>query len=125
MTCIVRPSEFSSRSLAWELIDCISCDVCRAVYLVSETLYLWALFLEFRQRHDNVHIGHIDQCPTVKSGLYSGAAFLALDATLFFLISLMLTANARSDLLDRDEVDDRGFYGEVTTYPPPGLHAPE
>lgn len=95
------------------------------IFLVAEALLLWAVILEFHHRSENVHSGQIAECPTAKTGLFGGAGFLALDATLFFLISLMLTTNARSDYLDEDEEDQKGAYGEVTTYPPPSVHSSE
>lgn len=97
----------------------------RVIFLVAEALLLWAVILEFHHRHENVHGGQLLECPTTKTGLFGGAGFLALDATLFFLISLMLTTNARSDHLDEDDEDNRGAYGEVTTYPPTSVHTSE
>jgi hypothetical protein len=92
------------------------------IFLMAEALLLWAIIDEFRHRNHNVHGGQLQDCPTAKSGLFGGAGFLALDATLFFLISLMLTTNARSDYFDESEDDSKGSYGEVTTYPPPNVH---
>ena len=51
------------------------------------------------------------QCPTAKTGLFGGAAFLALDAALFWLVCQMLALNARADYLDED--DNKGEYGQV------------
>ncbi|KAJ1691356.1 hypothetical protein LUZ63_015511 [Rhynchospora breviuscula] len=47
-----------------------------------------------------------------KTGLFGGAAFIALDATLFWLVCQMLTLNARADYLDEDQ-DAKGHYGQV------------
>jgi hypothetical protein len=94
------------------------------IFLTAEALLMWATILEFHHREMNVHSGQIAECPSAKAGLFGGAGFLALDATLFFLIALMLTANARSDYLDEEEEDNKGSYGEVTTYPPSGIYSP-
>lgn len=51
------------------------------------------------------------QCPTAKTGLFGGAAFLALDAALFWLVCQMLALNARADYLDED--DGKGEYGQI------------
>lgn len=116
-----------SRAILWRSTSLVVFTVMSLViFLVAEALLLWALILEFHHRHENVHSGQLVECPSAKSGLFGGAGFLALDATLFFLISLMLTTNARSDYLDVDEEDNKGSYGEVTTYPPPpGLRSPD
>lgn len=94
------------------------------IFFVAEALLIWALVQEFHHRNYNVHQGQTE-CPTAKSGLFGGAGFLALDATLFFLITLMLTTNARSDYLDDFEEDNKGSYGEVTTYQPPSHQGTE
>lgn len=36
-------------------------------------------------------------CPTAKTGLLGGGAFVSLDSALFWLVSLMLADNARED----------------------------
>ncbi|KAK4801114.1 hypothetical protein SAY86_021601 [Trapa natans] len=45
----------------------------------------------------NVHRDLETHCPTAKTGVFGGGAFLSLDATLFWLLLLMLVSNARED----------------------------
>jgi hypothetical protein len=59
-----------------------------------------------------VHHDLTTTCPTAKTGLFGGAAFIALDATLFWLVCQMLTLNARADYFDEGE-DAKGHYGQV------------
>jgi hypothetical protein len=49
---------------------------------------------------------------TAKTGLFGGAAFIALVAILFWLVCQMLSLNARSDYFDEDE-DAKRPYGQV------------
>ncbi|BBN18815.1 hypothetical protein MPTK1_8g05730 [Marchantia polymorpha subsp. ruderalis] len=108
-----------SKSILWRSTSLVVFTLLSfMIFMVAEGLLLWAILVENDHRKNNVHVGEIKACPTAKAGLFGGAGFLALDATLFFLIALMLTMNSRSDYLDGD-ADDRGTYGEVTTdYPP-------
>ncbi|RRT80846.1 hypothetical protein B296_00023103 [Ensete ventricosum] len=66
---------------------------------------------EGSRRFRNVHHDLTTQCPTAKTGLFGGGAFLALDAAIFWLICQMLTMNSRSDYFDEDDLI--GEYGEV------------
>ena len=77
---------------------------------------LWATILEGIHRKQNHHPAALltGSCPTAKAGLFGGAAFLALDSTLFWLICVMLTLNARADHFGYDEEDMNGKYGDVT-----------
>ncbi|AES70974.2 transmembrane protein, putative [Medicago truncatula] len=43
-------------------------------------------------------------CPTAKTGLMGSAAFLSLNSSLFWLLSLMLVKNAREDYLEDVQV---------------------
>jgi hypothetical protein len=74
-------------------------------------MLLWATITESHPRTSNIHHDMDTQCPTAKTGLFGGAAFLALDAALFWLVCQMLALNARADYLDED--DDKGEYGQV------------
>ncbi|KAI3963667.1 hypothetical protein MKW98_021907 [Papaver atlanticum] len=73
-------------------------------------LMLWATIVESLHHMNNVHHSTDYACPTAKTGLFGGAAFLCLNAMLFWLICQMLTHNAREDYL---EVDNKGDYGQV------------
>ncbi|EFJ38059.1 hypothetical protein SELMODRAFT_164273 [Selaginella moellendorffii] len=95
-----------------------------AVYLTAEGLLLWTTISESMHHKQNKHY-HLaaDGCPTAKTGLFGGAAFLALDSTLFWLICLMLLGNAREDHFGmEDEASMKGIYAEIphdsTVIPP-------
>ncbi|PIA44044.1 hypothetical protein AQUCO_01800236v1 [Aquilegia coerulea] len=74
-------------------------------------MMLWATITEGLHHVRNVHHTPNYACPTAKTGLFGGAAFISLDASLLWLVCLMLTHNARADYLD--EADPKGDYGEV------------
>lgn len=84
------------------------------VTALAEGMMMWATITEGLHRSRNVHRDMDTQCATAKTGLFGGAAFLALDASLFWLVCQMLTLNARADYLCEDEDDDpKGQYGQV------------
>lgn len=72
---------------------------------------LWATITEGLHHIHNVHhtVGY--ECPTAKTGLFGGAAFVSLCSMLFWLICQMLAHNSREDHLNEDL---KGDYGEVT-----------
>lgn len=76
-------------------------------------MMIWATATEGFHRTRNVHHNLKTTCPTAKTGLFGGAAFLALDAALFWLVCQMLALNARADYLEED--DPKGDYGQVLT----------
>ncbi|KAH0470852.1 hypothetical protein IEQ34_000575 [Dendrobium chrysotoxum] len=89
--------------------------VAALVTLFAEAMLMWVTITEGLHRTRNRHFDLNYDCPTAKTGLFGGAAFLALDAALFWLVCQMLTLNARADYLEED--DSKGAYGEVlTTY---------
>ncbi|TVU00706.1 hypothetical protein EJB05_53864 [Eragrostis curvula] len=53
----------------------------------------------------NVHRDPAYACPTAKTGVLGGAAFLNLDAMLFWIICLMLAGNVREDYFDDGDGD--------------------
>jgi len=79
--------------------------------LLAGGMMMWATITEGLHRARNVHHNLQTGCPTAKTGLFGGAAFLALDAALFWLVCQMLTHNARDDYLE--EEDPKGEYGQV------------
>ncbi|KAF8389514.1 hypothetical protein HHK36_026209 [Tetracentron sinense] len=85
--------------------------VAMGVSAMGEVMLLWATITEHLHLTRNVHHNLSTGCPTAKTGLFGGAAFLALDAALFWLICQMLTLNARADYLE--EEDPKGEYGQV------------
>ncbi|XP_058068025.1 uncharacterized protein LOC131217204 isoform X2 [Magnolia sinica] len=82
-----------------------------SVSVLAEAMMIWASVTEGLHRVRNVHHNLDTGCPTAKTGLFGGAAFLALDAALFWLVCQMLTLNARDDYLE--EEDPKGEYGQV------------
>jgi hypothetical protein len=82
---------------------------------VAESLLLWATVLESVHVHHNYHANLAGSCPTAKAGLFGGAAFMALDSTLLWLICLMLAINARADHFGYKEEDVKGNYEDVTS----------
>ncbi|MFS8030502.1 putative modifying wall lignin-1/2 [Helianthus anomalus] len=67
---------------------------------LAAAMLLWPTITEHRHLLSNVHYNLETTCPTAKTGLLGGGAFLALDAALFWLVSLMLADNAREDYFD-------------------------
>lgn len=68
---------------------------------------------EALHRIHNVHQNLEYACPTAKTGFFGGAAFLNLDASLFWLVNLMLTMNVREDYFGETE-DSKGEYSEIS-----------
>ena len=96
--------------LNWILNDHLLCSI---LFLVAEGLMMWAVIIEHNHHVNHTHL--LPKCPTAKTGLMGGAAFLALDTTLFWLVCQMLTMNAREDHLSIYESDEKGSYGEVVS----------
>ncbi|KAI4337394.1 hypothetical protein L6164_015818 [Bauhinia variegata] len=82
---------------------------------LAATLLLWPTITEQLHLTRNVHRDMNYTCPTAKTGLLGGGAFVSLDSCLFWLVALMLADNAREDYLD--ECDDaKGEYAAATEY---------
>ncbi|TYI30783.1 hypothetical protein ES332_A05G411400v1 [Gossypium tomentosum] len=64
---------------------------------VAATLLLWPTITEHLHLIRNVHHNPTTTCPTAKTGLLGGGAFVSLDSALFWLVALMLADNARHD----------------------------
>ncbi|TYI86298.1 hypothetical protein E1A91_D04G055400v1 [Gossypium mustelinum] len=64
---------------------------------VAATLLLWPTITEHLHLIRNVHHNPTTPCPTAKTGLLGGGAFVSLDSALFWLVALMLADNARHD----------------------------
>lgn len=76
---------------------------------LAATLLLWPTITEQLHLSRNVHHNLETDCPTAKTGLLGGGAFVSLDSALFWLIALMLADNAREDYFDEvDEVENAG-----------------
>ncbi|GKU87566.1 hypothetical protein SLEP1_g1948 [Rubroshorea leprosula] len=70
------------------------------------TLILWPTITEQLHLSRNVHHNLQTDCPTAKTGLLGGGAFISLDSALFWLVALMLADNAREDHFDEVEGKD-------------------
>ncbi|CAM8892307.1 unnamed protein product [Rhodiola kirilowii] len=78
-------------------------------------MLLWPTITEHLHSTKNVHHSLETSCPTAKTGLLGGGAFLSLDASLLWLVALMLADNAREDYFEETEKDNKGDYGQVHT----------
>ncbi|CAK9166574.1 unnamed protein product [Ilex paraguariensis] len=74
---------------------------------LAGTLLLWPTITEQLHLKRNVHHDLETKCPTAKTGLLGGGAFVSLDSSLFWLVSLMLADNAREDYFEEVEVDGK------------------
>ncbi|XAR69922.1 hypothetical protein NMG60_11001695 [Bertholletia excelsa] len=74
---------------------------------------LWPTITEQLHLIRNIHHNLQTDCPTAKTGLLGGGAFLSLNTSLFWLVSLMLADNAREDYFDEVE----GVKGEIGSVP--------
>ncbi|XP_042461524.1 uncharacterized protein LOC122045386 [Zingiber officinale] len=84
--------------------------IAEAVSALALAMMLWATIVEGLHHSRNTHYNLDTTCPTAKTGLFGGAAFLSLDASLIWLVCQILTLNARADYL---EDDSKGDYGQV------------
>ncbi|PKI47352.1 uncharacterized protein LOC116188292 [Punica granatum] len=69
------------------------------------TLLLHPTVTEQFHQIRNVHPDLNTECPTAKTGVFGGGAFLSLDSTLFWLLTLMLVSNAREDYFEEQKGD--------------------
>ncbi|KAM2273928.1 hypothetical protein ACFX1S_043798 [Malus domestica] len=81
---------------------------------LAAALLLWPTVTEQLHRSRTVHRNLQTKCPTAKTGLLGGGAFVSLDASLFWLVALMLADNAREDYFEETEKDVKGEYGQVS-----------
>lgn len=63
-------------------------------------LLLWPTISEQLHITRNIHHNLLTECPTAKTGLLGGGAFLSLDSSLFWLVCLMLANNVREDYFE-------------------------
>ncbi|KAJ8555321.1 hypothetical protein K7X08_012817 [Anisodus acutangulus] len=80
-------------------------NVALATTGLAATLLLWPTISEQLHIMRNIHHNLQRECPTAKTGLLGGGAFLSLDSALFWLVCLMLADNARKDYFE--ETADR------------------
>ncbi|XP_004501257.1 uncharacterized protein [Cicer arietinum] len=74
---------------------------------LAATMLLWPTITEQIHLTRKVHLDADYACPTAKSGLLGGGAFLSLDACLFWLVALMLADNAREDYFDEAKGENK------------------
>ncbi|GFP81587.1 hypothetical protein PHJA_000302000 [Phtheirospermum japonicum] len=67
---------------------------------LAATFLLWPTIQEQLHHTRNVHHNMETDCPTAKTGILGGGAFLSLDSCLFWLVALMLAGNVRADFFD-------------------------
>jgi hypothetical protein len=82
---------------------------------LAGALLLWPTITEQLHLKNNVHRNLKTECPTAKTGLLGGGAFVSLDSALFWLVALMLADNAREDYFEEVEKDTKGEYGQIST----------
>ncbi|KAL6609825.1 hypothetical protein ACP70R_039794 [Stipagrostis hirtigluma subsp. patula] len=70
---------------------------------------MWPTAAEAMHHVRNVHRDMGYACPTAKTGVLGGAAFLNLDAMLFWMVCLVLARNVREDYF----ADDGGGHGDA------------
>lgn len=70
---------------------------------LAATLLLWPVITEQIYLSRKVHLDANYACPTAKTGLIGGGAFLSLDSCLFWLVALMLADNAREDHFEENK----------------------
>ncbi|GMY32355.1 Photosystem II CP43 reaction center protein [Fagus crenata] len=98
------------RGLALPLQDCWVREFTSGL---AAALLLWPVITEQIHQARNVHHNLNASCPTAKTGLLGGGAFLSLDSSLFWLVCLMLADNAREDYFDETGKEGVGEQGQV------------
>lgn len=74
---------------------------------------LWPTIVEQLHINNNVYPLESSSCPTAKTGLLGGGAFLSLDSMLLWLVALMLASNTREDYFEEVEGSGKGDGAEV------------
>ncbi|KAJ9702261.1 hypothetical protein PVL29_004143 [Vitis rotundifolia] len=82
---------------------------------MAAAFLLWPTLTELHHWVHNIHDNLKKECPTAKTGLIGGGGVLSFCSSLFWLIALMLTDNAREDYFDEMDPEDGYGYGQVTT----------
>ncbi|KAL9226934.1 hypothetical protein vseg_002690 [Gypsophila vaccaria] len=92
----------------------------------AAALLIWPTMTEQFHLNHPVHHDINYTCPTAKTGLIGGGAFVSLDSCLFWLICLMLTSNAREDYFEENEDAQKGGSDQVIDVSHPlGLEIPK
>lgn len=80
---------------------------------LAAVLLLWPTITEQLHLTRNVHHNLNTDCPTAKTGVLGGGAFISLNASLFWLVSLMLADNVREDHFEEVDADGKEKHGQV------------
>ncbi|KAK6158608.1 hypothetical protein DH2020_005922 [Rehmannia glutinosa] len=78
---------------------------------LAVTLLLWPTIQGQLHRVRNIHHDLETQCPTAKTGILGGGAFVSLDSCLFWLVALMLADNVRADYFEESDEKVAASYG--------------
>ncbi|KAE9599419.1 hypothetical protein Lal_00039396 [Lupinus albus] len=81
---------------------------------LAATMLLWPIITEQIHLSHNIYNDVNYECPTAKTGLLGGGAFLSLDSSLFWLIALMLADNVREDFFEGED-GDKGEFGKASS----------
>lgn len=93
-----------------------SCIYFRFTAGLAATMLIWPTITEQLHLSRNVHRDLNYECPTAKTGLLGGGAFLSLDSALLWLIALMLADNVREDFFEEEEEEaNKGEFGQAST----------
>ncbi|KAK8665006.1 hypothetical protein V6N13_005184 [Hibiscus sabdariffa] len=87
------PSHVFFRSISFLVFFLITL----ALSMLAVGMLSWVTITELLHLTNNIHKDLETTCPTAKAGLFGGAAFLSLNASLFWLICLMLVDDVRKD----------------------------
>ncbi|KAL7159670.1 hypothetical protein ABFS83_01G043500 [Erythranthe nasuta] len=79
---------------------------------LAAAMLLWPTVTEQLHQSRNIHHNLETECPTAKTGILGGGAFLSLDSCLFWLVALMLADNARVDYFGESDDKVAGGSGE-------------
>lgn len=80
---------------------------------LAAALLIWPTITETLHWTRNIHYNTDYKCPTAKTGLIGGGAFVSLDSCLFWLICLMLAGNAREDYFEEVEETGKGERSQI------------
>ncbi|KAL0330087.1 UNVERIFIED_CONTAM: hypothetical protein Sradi_4995400 [Sesamum radiatum] len=84
-------------------------SVASATTVVAAAFLLWPTVQEHIHHIHNIHTDLEFTCPTAKTGLLGGGAFMSLNSALFWLVSLMLVTNAREDYFELEENEKKEY----------------
>ncbi|CAA0814942.1 Protein of unknown function (DUF1218 [Striga hermonthica] len=106
--CISLFHPYQGKSVPWAAFFqnkgfLVFLSVATATFLLAFAFLLWPTIQEHSHRVNNVHHNLETKCPTAKTGILGGGAFLSLDSCLFWLVALMLADNVRADYFEESD----------------------